>query len=153
MGNREIKFRAWDEENKEMDYEPQVTEAVFRNASESVNYLIELSQKEDKNIWMQYTGLKDMRGVEIYEGDIVKNHWHDINMKDIGALWGVCFGEHLTSADYYASEAYGWYAEKINATDDERTNSLHDLAHDKDKGIEIIGNIYENPELLVDHTT
>lgn len=89
----------------------------------------------------QYTGLKDKTGKEIYEGDIIKNYWYNCNGKFIGGLYVVKFGEHLTSLDYYACAAYGWYA-----ANNEETHTLHNLP--QDNGIEVIGNIHENPELL-----
>jgi len=61
---REIKFRAWDKKNKRM----MELGDIFK-CFEAGNYLDNL--REDLIIIMQYTGLKDKNGKEIYEGDFV----------------------------------------------------------------------------------
>ncbi len=73
---------------------------------------------------MQYTGLKDKNGMEIYESDLVKTE------KGIFQLTIDCFGPELSgydNGDYY----YGYVSEYHNWNE-----------------FEVIGNIYENPDLL-----
>ena len=76
----------------------------------------------------QFTGLYDAHGKEIYEGDIVK--WKADNR-----LYAVIFkwGMFYASVEVCNQEIYGGFP-------------LHALAGDE-KGIEIVGNIYDNPEL------
>lgn len=121
---REIKYRAWQRLFKEMipvfsiDFENQMinTSGPWRFFNE-----VEL---------MQYTGLKDKNGVEIYEGDVIGG-------ATLESYATVNFGNHMTSTDYYASSAYGWHLKDSRG----ETFALHQY-------YEVIGNIYENPELL-----
>ena len=61
--NREIKFRAWDKENKVM---MGGVSLYFSNGE----------WKDEKVELMQFTGLYDSKGVEIYEGDIVRRNYY-----------------------------------------------------------------------------
>lgn len=72
--NREIKFRVWDVGNKEM---LEVQELDFESTFYGGRIAIRPDQYNDyfdteDMILMQYTGLKDKNGKEIYEGDIIR---------------------------------------------------------------------------------
>lgn len=72
--NREIKFRVWDKENKEilrvqeLDFEPTFYGGRMAIRTEQYNDYF----NTEEMLLMQYTGLHDKNGKEIYEGDIVE---------------------------------------------------------------------------------
>lgn len=120
---REIKFRAWDEEDERMYCDDKVI-VTFRGFLEEVyvrhgNTLFELIDYK----LMQYTGLKDRNGKEIYEGDIL-----DYGYGKFEVIW------HKG-------------AFKIRKVSFENGN-LHYLTNCYFDELMIIGNIYENSELL-----
>lgn len=102
-----------------------------KNPHECTQYgYLEIDEYErvDPKTVGQYTGLKDNNGVEIYEGDYLKNHKK--NILEVVFEKGQFLFEHKT----------GRYAEKGWAFKYDATGTGDEL--------EIIGNIYENPELL-----
>lgn len=110
--NREIKFRAWDEVSEKILNWNDFLDTNMKNtfiAPESTGLIL-----------MQYTGLDDKNGKEIYEGDIAKYE----NM--IGKI--MFFNGSFILSDFEETEE--WELGVINAE------------------IEVIGNIYENRELL-----
>jgi hypothetical protein len=115
---REIKFRAWHKHFKQMSNTIMTLGDAyfgFPNRSE-LRYWLHV---EDMEV-MQFTGLKDKDGKEIYEGDIIH-------------------GPVITDTPYTVQcpslESFHWYQELADAIEE-------------GKQIEVIGNIYQNAELL-----
>jgi uncharacterized phage protein (TIGR01671 family) len=139
---REIKFRAWDKDEKCMvevndlfGIPHGITCVSFPS---SIPYQVRGLGMiiEPDFILMQYTGLKDKNGVEIYSDDIVYAHANDSH----GIIRE---GTHYYYDEYDKQGIWGWYIE-----DAKDPNDKEPLFPQTDKYLEVIGNIYENPELL-----
>lgn len=133
---REIKFRAWDKKDKvmvdvaAMNFGPSGLWSLIEDADDA-----EL-QLEDNYELMQYTGLNDKNGRDIYEGDIVY----------FGSVW--CVGdeydpreeEHTGLVEYRPD--YASYVVNCNG----KIYPLEQLI--SFDGYSVQGNVHENPELL-----
>jgi uncharacterized phage protein (TIGR01671 family) len=136
--NREIKFRTWmsfDVEDKGNygNYKMCYNFAFYEYAP--INYLL----SNHKFPIMQYTGLKDKNGEEIYEGDIVSATYSKHKEKDLTLIQKVCFD---IKSSCYSLEPLIPQEEIVFET----TCNYCPLCWAAK--IKIIGNIYENPELL-----
>ena len=124
---REIKFRAWNEVEEKM-----YSWYDFLNTNMKNTFI---APESTAMILMQYTGLKDKNGKEIYEGDIVKYN----------EFWeGDCHYNSGVGQILWDDEETGFY---LTAKDTSFIN-LFNLTKLLDA--EVIGNIYENSELLED---
>jgi uncharacterized phage protein (TIGR01671 family) len=156
---REIKFRAWDELNKIMHFDFQ----FIKSGDEDNDWIIFISDKQPLG-WdeireqskpypfnnpffaqqlqiMQFAGLKDKNGKEIYEGDIIRGIGTNVNAK-LNKVLIIDFKDG----------AFCVTAQKVK-TNCDLSITIRDLMFQakrlsKDIEFEVIGNIYENPELL-----
>ena len=110
---REIKFRVWIPSAEFM--------GVAWELQAQLRQMVEIRGKFDEGaVFMQYTGLTDKNGREIYEGDVVRDNQISPSFHNtfvVESLEGVC-------------------------------NIYRDQQDQEDNVFEVIGNAYENPELL-----
>lgn len=127
---REIKFRGWDKKEKILcvieGYNPYdkkfYCSRYYYPRHKSPFFYIPI----ERMILMQYTGLKDKNDIEIYEGDIIKFYMSGVGfVKGVVIFhdfsWAIKVGDSVLKFDYFGTNL---------------------------KNIEVIGNIYEHPELL-----
>jgi uncharacterized phage protein (TIGR01671 family) len=142
--NREIKFRIWNRDAEQW-YEPVfeaykglLFELLLTTSGElcerSMQGFTHESRFPGKYVIQQYTGLKDKNGKEIYEGDILSV---DVETET----------EKMTMQDDYLLAVVKWnHAGFWASVETDEGEALTEIDHDTI----VIGNIYENPELLAE---
>jgi len=124
---REIKFRAWDKRNRKMLYNVD-PDKIYMGLNGKLYNGLNGENISDDFVLMQYTGLKDMNGKEIYEGDIVKKE-----LTDGFKLWNEV--EDPIGKVFYENGCF-YVGRKFK------------IALGGVIKCEVIGNVYENKKLL-----
>jgi len=144
---REIKFRVWNSDEQKMFighniYGKSEPDATFKQRSTGAftrlwEALARLKEARYCKL-MQYTGLKDKNGKEIYEGDIMHVHWTN------GFSWGTGYlkGEVIFQKGAFA----------IRRHESDHYYFCNFKHIDELTEFKVIGNIYENPELMKNET-
>jgi len=115
--SRAIEFNVWDKINEVMTLNAHIFDTFNEKIARPNEYDV-----------LQYTGLKDSKGVKIFEGDIVKNIQADSNR--VHSAFGTwCYAN--------------FHAEALPLFD-------HQFPNSDESSHEVIGNIYENGDLLDD---
>lgn len=142
--NREIKFRAWDHEQGEMVF----GDALDFSFVKHVSY-----DSRDASTLMQFTGLKDRNGVEIYEGDVI-TYPNDLYKMFRAIGWqGDLKGRELI---FWDSKATAFLGKDLNCLDEglplDLIKGRYLFIMDLAEQAEVVGNICANPELTEKET-
>ena len=139
--SREIKFRAWDKESKSMNDVSRIIIFPDKLDNGDICQVFRLYRKDwmlvpSEGELMQYTGLKDCKGVEIFEGDILKSvvsqNWYVVKFGDYA------IGDEFENYEHHQGFYLCW------GNYDNSNEAMGDI----DKYCEVVGNVMENKELL-----
>lgn len=138
---REYKFKVWFLVDKEMHL---TTKLVYKlnpdfNPEQDISvdnppyYLIQVDGNLIPCVIMQFTGRQDMKGVDIYDHDIIKRYYKefDFDNNEYNQKEGVSYIEYLDRGFWIKDESFGWEGEELWNWEK----------------IEVIGNMFQNPEL------
>lgn len=163
MENREIKFRIWNPAGNKMLYD---VENVFECLMQQIRFDKTMptrfqnpsyDHRSEGMVWMQYTGLTDRNGKYIYEGDVVvsTSSTGQLSTKDYGYGFKICTGEKFIVSYLVCGLVLRHISSYGNSMFETPNCVINDWAivesyeiWNNSKGLEIVGNIYENPELL-----
>ena len=122
---REFKFRAYHKEAKEMLYDEP-------------HYVFDWEHEGQPIEIMQYTGLKDKNGKEIYEGDVVKVDY-PLYIDDRDKIYEICWDNISYTMRRKKKDGNDW---------PERSDGMIYTTWRFTEEVEVIGNIHSNPELI-----
>lgn len=156
---RELKFRAWDNKNKQMGFVEAIEFSVESVGVSPLDFSKEAQERRleaptelrfsftatcrgqkgefvitESKYLQQYTGLHDKNGKEIFEGDIIKHYWADKYK-----------GTSLDQREVIEKVSGGFINRPVS---DKEKRTSYSLVNADNENFEVIGNIYETPELL-----
>lgn len=140
------KFRAWFKREQRMiesydilaiDYENEeiVTQKIYSERGLAIERDIHSHDFDDVNL-MQSTGLKDINGKEIYEGDVVKLCFEE------DGLFEICLD---TVGGFYTKSVLTEKIQFLEASDFDELETAKEVFNEY---VEFVGNVHENPDLL-----
>jgi uncharacterized phage protein (TIGR01671 family) len=121
--NRKIKFRVWDHQENIFEHDS----SFWIYQSGELDHDFKNAKREDYTV-QQFTGLKDKNGKEVYEGDVIRVTY---KMDELGDT------ETYVSAVVFEDGAFG-----------DKFDCFFSYSFVPSFEMEILGNIFENPELL-----
>lgn len=126
---REIKFRAWIKDEKKMLFSPCLdsNDLADRSMADFWRIAEDFTTYKDDVVAMQFTGLVDKNGREIYEGDVVRD------------------GKLLNVIEYWTDHGL-W--EMVNKAPLKTGFYNAPLNKPTAEDLEVVGNVYENPKLV-----
>lgn len=145
------KFRAWDKEKNRMIY-PSTLDVCFELDDDGINVLDVSGGYPDDHVFpridsvlMESTGFIDNNDTEVFEGDVINIHWFyaDFDPVELGAFENEEYAERVIVKKEFGNFGFWW--EEADSWVDLATLAMS--ARLDEESFEILGNIYENPEL------
>ena len=146
-----LKFRVW---LPDLDQMLRVKALVFEEDKTRCvcGYSFDFYLEDENATIMQSTGLKDKNGKEIFEGDILKfnDEWNEYCHEGYvdGSVEGVNYVEVVKGEACFEFGKTRYPESSLFIHMEDEYLSFAELVNDKDFEFEIIGNVYENPDLL-----
>lgn len=135
------KFRAWDKHSQKMFASDELiiwNNNVYANDSKKLSCDYLKGWSIDEEYLMQSTGLFDKKGVEIFEGDVISTYTDNLVIKRDNLL-----GFYVEYTEYVeVDEKRNYFAETVDI------EYLDLFAKDFGVAVEVLGNIYENAEMV-----